>query len=390
MVDDNPSPGGQIWRGGGGRTGQQLAALREGVRVISQAQVIAADPVARTVMVNAPTGPSTVRWNRLIIATGSRELFLPFPGWTLPGVFGAGGLQALAKSGLPVDGKRVVVAGSGPLLLAVAKYLKSRGARILAIVEQAGFGALVRFGAGLMRYPEKLIEASRLKAGLAGISYRMGCWIEAADGSDQLRSVRLRSGSKSWTEQCDFAAVGFGLYPNTELASLLGCGFRDGRVRVDELQETSVAGIYCAGEATGIGGVELAECEGAIAGSAAAGDFDSARGYFEDRERLQGFARSLENAFRLRPELKQLPSDDTFICRCEDVRWARVRNAGSWREVKLHTRCGMGPCQGRVCGPAVEYLRGWRPESVRPPIFPAPVGSLMSVREFEDCEVMER
>jgi hypothetical protein len=64
------------------------------------------------------------------------------------------------------------------------------------------------------------------------------------------------------------------------------------------------------------------------------------------------------------------------ICRCEDVRYSRLQQCGSWRAAKLHTRCGMGPCQGRVCGPATQFLFGWNPESVRPPVFPARVESL--------------
>src|ERR1700745_4286386 len=100
-------------------------------------------PAERVLLAECQTGQLQLKYERLILATGARELFLPFPGWTLPGVMGAGGLQALVRSGVPVAGKKVIVAGSGPLLLAVAAYLRKRGARIGLIAEQAP-GSLVR------------------------------------------------------------------------------------------------------------------------------------------------------------------------------------------------------------------------------------------------------
>ena len=147
-------------------------------------------------------------------------------------------------------------------------------------------------------------------------------------------------------------------------------------VAVDEMQQTSVAGVYSAGEATGIGGLDLSLVEGEIAGFAAAGETREARALFGARQRHRRFAGALERAFALREELKHLAQDDTLVCRCEDVALGRVRACSGWREAKLHTRCGMGPCQGRVCGGAVEFLLGWKAESVRPPVFPARIGSL--------------
>jgi hypothetical protein len=145
---------------------------------------------------------------------------------------------------------------------------------------------------------------------------------------------------------------------------------------VNEFQETSVEGIYCAGEATGIGGLELSLIEGRIAGLAAAGRRDEARKLFVEREGHRRFADSLNRAFALRDELKSLPDAQTIVCRCEDVNFERLKEHDSWRAAKLQTRCGMGPCQARVCGPAVEFLFGWRVESMRPPVFPVRLGSL--------------
>jgi NADPH-dependent 2,4-dienoyl-CoA reductase/sulfur reductase-like enzyme len=163
------------------------------------------------------------------------------------------------------------------------------------------------------------------------------------------------------------------------LQSLLGCQISGGYVQVDELQQTSVQGVFCAGEPTGIGGVELALVEGQIAGLAAVGEKSAAQKLFGERRKARRFARMLDRAFRLRSELRSLPAAETIVCRCEDVPYSRVQEHRSWRAAKLHTRCGMGPCQGRVCGPATQFLFEWNPDSVRPPLFPARVGSLGQV-----------
>ncbi|HLX73921.1 MAG TPA: FAD/NAD(P)-binding oxidoreductase, partial [Terriglobales bacterium] len=293
-------------------------------------------------------------------------------------VMGAGGLQALAKSGLDVRGRKVVVAGTGPLLLAVAAHLNSYGADVCLIAEQVSRRRLLQFALGLTAQPSKLREALSLRRQLAGTPYLTSCWPVAADGEKKLERVTLRRGAKTWSLACDYLACGFHLVPNTELAALLGCAVEHGTVRVNDLQETTVPGVYCAGEPTGIGGLELSLLEGQIAGYASAGRFDTARSLFTRRNRLRRFASRLERAFALRPELKELPHPQTLVCRCEDVALSRLREHSSWRAAKLLTRCGMGPCQGRVCGPALEFLLGWQPESVRPPVFPVRVETLMA------------
>ena len=119
--------------------------------------------------------------------------------------------------------------------------------------------------------------------------------------------------------------------------------------------------------------------EGVIAGCAAVGRVSQARRYFPERKRQRRFAAALNRAFELRSELKQLADAATLICRCEDVPFERLRNFDSWRAAKLHTRCGMGPCQGRVCGAAAEFLFGWGMETARPPVFPARIESLIAL-----------
>jgi hypothetical protein len=141
--------------------------------------------------------------------------------------------------------------------------------------------------------------------------------------------------------------------------------------------------VLCAGEPTGIGGVELALVEGQIAGFTAAGNFGRAQSLMPECKRLKKFAVALERAFRLRKELKFLAEPDTLVCRCEDVSYSRLRHHANWRSAKLQTRCGMGACQGRVCGPATQFLFNWNPDSVRPPIFPARVETLAALASLE-------
>jgi D-hydroxyproline dehydrogenase subunit alpha len=371
MVDDNPRPGGQIWRA----SRSPDPWLRSQVEFFSGARVFAV-PAPGTLALERSDSHLQLRYRSLILATGARERFLPFPGWTLPNVMGAGGLQALAKSGLPIAGKRIVVAGSGPLLLAVAKYLRDHHASVLLIAEQADSSALARFAFGLVAKPAKLIQATGLRAELLGVRYLTGCWPVAAHGTEKLESVTLQRNGKTWTEPCDYLACGFGLIPNVELPALFACRMSETGVAVDEYQQTSIANIYCAGEVTGVGGLDLALVEGEISGYAAAGNMQAARKLFAARKSNRQFADALERAFAPRKELRTLPQADTIVCRCEDVTYSRVRLCANWREAKLHTRCGMGPCQGRVCGGAVEFLLGWKPESVRPPVLPTRLGSL--------------
>ena len=388
LVDDNPEVGGQIWRNEAKAPTsaeakvwfRRIAAARfdrlTGTRVVGLGgpKALVAERDGRLVELDYST---------LILSAGARELFLPFPGWTLPGVMGAGGLQAMVKSGLSVRGKRVVVAGSGPLLLAVASALRKHGAIIPSIIEQASWSKLARFGLGLWAEPGKVRQAIELKASLLGVPYRAGWWPTEAEGdAGSIRSVVVTDGRRTRVEACDFLACGFGLIPNLELPSLLGCALTTDSVTVDPVQQTSVPGVYSVGELTGIGGLEPALLEGEVAGYAASGRIDQARALIPARDRAKQFARTLERAFAPRSELRNLPRADTVVCRCEDVTAGAIAARSSWVDAKLQTRCGMGPCQGRICGGATTFLYGWSRGSVRPPIFP------VGVRNLAEASVM--
>lgn len=396
LVDDNPAPGGQIWRNGAPQPEAArtwLARLNaSGVQRLQGWRVF--DSLEPGLLVAESSGAdhggcSELRFDKLILATGARERFLPFPGWTLPNVMGAGGLDALVRGGLPVAGKRVVVAGTGPLLLAVAAELTERGAHVVALCEQAPLRQLAPLGLHLLKQPGKLLQGARLRLASRSVPIFTGCWPIEAKGRAKLESVLMQRGARRWEIVCDYLACGFHLVPNLELPMLLGCRIDQSFVGTDDLQQTSIPNVYCAGEPTGIGGVERAVFEGQIAGLAASGRTEEARRLVRRRGRMQSFVRALDRACALNPELRKLPHGDTFVCRCEDVRFDALREHGSWREAKLLTRCGMGPCQGRICGPAATFLFGWTPDLIRPPLLPARMSSLSACGATQDSQPKE-
>jgi NADPH-dependent 2,4-dienoyl-CoA reductase/sulfur reductase-like enzyme len=380
VVDMLAGAGGQIWRHRGQppvAAQRWLGRLQRVERLVGAAVVDAAD---RELLLVHEGRERRVRYGRLVLATGARELFLPFPGWTLPGVVGTGGAQALHKAGADFRGRRVVVAGSGPLLPAVAATLAAAGARIVGIAEQAPLARLAAFACGLWRAPHKLAEGLGYGARLAGAPFRTGSWVESVAAQGGALRAALTDGRRRWTWDCDVLACGYGLVPNLELPRLLGCETRDGAVVTDAAQRTSVAGVFAAGELCGIAGVDQALVTGAIAGLAAAmREIPPALARRAQRERVFGVR--LGQAFRLREELRRLASPETLVCRCEDVAAGRCAEAASSREAKLQTRAGMGPCQGRVCGPALSFLHGWSPDSARPPLAPVSIGALMQEPE---------
>lgn len=389
IVDDNPEAGGQIWRDGPGATLPPLArqhrealarhanvTLLRGTRVVGLGDAPIAGDAPTLLLEDAERGWAQ-HSQRLILCTGARELLLPFPGWTLPGVTGAGGLQALVKAGLPVKGQRIVVAGTGPLLLAAAATAAKAGAQVVRVAEQAGWRALAGFAAQLPRWPAKAVQALTLLQP----QLRAGSHVLEAQGDGQVQAVRLRTPSGEESIACERLACGFGLVPNTHLAQMLGCALGGPLshglgLQVDAQMRTSVANVYAAGECTGFGGSERALAQGAITGHAAAGNTTAVHALHATLLRWEGFAQALQRSFTLNPALNKLARPDTLVCRCEDVPHAELAGRSGWIDAKLHTRCGMGACQGRICGAATQQLFGWTPAPPRHLLAPARIATL--------------
>ncbi|MFD4244676.1 FAD-dependent oxidoreductase [Streptomyces sp. NPDC058525] len=362
----------------------------------------------------------TVHAEAVLLATGAYERQLPFPGWTLPGVVGAGGAQAMLKAGLVLPGKRVVVAGSGPLLLAVAGSLAAAGAAVPAVVEAGAYTAYAARTPALLRNPGKLAEAAVHGAALARHHVRLLTRhaVTEAHGTDRVEAVTVARLDRDWRPlpgtarriPCDALAVGHGLVPQLELATGLGCATRrgpDGTValHLDAEQRTSVPGIWSAGETGGIGGARLALVEGELAAHSIAQALrrrptrtpaataetpatqsplatESAQSplatpsprLLRTRARLRAFADAMAAAHRPGPGWTDWLRDDAVVCRCEEVPAGRIREAAGElgardaRTVKLLTRAGMGWCQGRMCGPAVAALAGEAPAPDRRPL----------------------
>ena len=448
LIDNNPRPGGQIWRADGGQENGETRALLDGSRpdlLLGHSVIDAYEPGGAWTLdlVGAHGQRVTIAADKVILATGAREIFLPFPGWTLPGVVGVGGLQAMAKNGFDVSGQRVLIAGSGPLLLAVAASLAERGAELVSICEQALLGKLARFMLQLPPFFGKAVQGLTYHWSVAPTPYRAGTWVTRARGDERVEEVEMTDGKRTWREKCDILAIGYGLTPNTELARLMGCETRGGAVVVSEFMEARTAlqaralqeaeggpgdesctrvlpvtdasacltepgctihqpghssatelqesghisnipqrgrdgratggKVYAIGETTGIGGVNAALIEGQIAGLHAAGAVDEAHDLLPKRRHEREFAALLSETFALRPEVLRLAEADTTICRCEDVSMGALDGETDSRSAKLHTRCGMGACQGRICGTALRVLKGWEEPEVRPPLSPVPL-----------------
>ncbi|TDP91040.1 NAD(P)/FAD-dependent oxidoreductase [Labedaea rhizosphaerae] len=372
LVDSGPRPGGQYWRHRTGDDGThhhdwaEFTRLRARIREVDHLAEHAVWHIEPGFTVHA-TGRDPVRARRLVLAPGAHDRQLPFPGWTLPGVYTAGGVQALLKGHGVLAGKRIVVAGTGPFLLAVAAGLLDAGAGVAGVFEAgtpAGFarhplavaGALGKLGEG----------AGYLR--VVGRRYRTRTMVIAAHGTGELSGVTVAKVDANWqvvpgTERdvaCDALAVGYGFTPQLELPLQLGCATRldaDGSLvaTADDRQMSTVEGVFLAGEVCGVGGSALAVTEGLIAGRHAAGVSAGSR-LLRRRRAQRRFAGALHQAFPLRRGWLDRVGADTVVCRCEEVRHravtAAVDDLGATdpRTVKLLARPGMGLCQGRVCG----------------------------------------
>ena len=354
VLDAAARPGGQYWRH---RDGDNPIPARLRQDILPGHAVWHIEP---GFLVHTTAG--AVRARTVVIATGAYDRQLPFPGWTLPGVFTAGGAQAMLKGhGVPV-GERVVVAGTGPFLLPVAAGL---GTRVVGVFEAGSPLGFARHPLAIARNLGKLAEG----AGYLRVPLHTRTALLAAHGDDRVRAVTVakldRDGQPGAAREieCDAVAVGYGFTPQVELPLQLGCDTRldaDGSLVAvaDEWQRASVPGVYLAGEVCGVGGAQLSVVEGAIAGAHAAGARPKRR-WLRKRAALRAFAAAMHDTYPVRGGRQ---ADDTIVCRCEEVTAGEIRaavtdlGATDPRGVKLLARPGMGLCQGRVCGYATACL----------------------------------
>ena len=342
---------------------------------------------AITLYLDDHTRGSELHAQCVVLAPGAFDRALPFPGWDLPGVMTAGAMQTLVKSQRVLPGRRIVLSGSGPFLLPVAAALAQAGAQVLGVYEATHPRRWVRHTLQAWGHQDKLHEA----LDYAGIlrKYRVpvkfGRAVIRAEGEGQVRRVAVArldagwkpiAGSERYVE-VDALGVGYGFVPSTELAQLLGCVLRYDPLQAgffvqhDASMESTHKGVFVAGEITGIGGSAVARPQGAIAGLAAArklGRLTSERAHgamarhVKELQHQQSFARLLHQLYPVHPGWIEWLAPNTVICRCEEVSYAKVKEAitrfvaSDAKTVKSITRCGMGLCQGRVCGANVAAI----------------------------------
>ncbi|WP_324613587.1 FAD-dependent oxidoreductase [Agromyces kandeliae] len=426
LLDEGDRLGGQFWRHHERLTDPRLqhgwhrferlrdALARGDARVHVGASVWSAEATDLGVRLRAVVGAADadartavdVEADAVVVATGAHDLALPVPGWTLPGVTTAGAAQALAKRDGVAVGRRTVVSGAGPFLLPVAQSLALVGSDVVGVLEASRITALA---AGWLPRPWELAgkagEFLQYAGGLARhrIPYRTGSGVVRVLGDERVEGVVVAALDADWhpivgTERevaCDAVALGHGFAPRLEAALALGCDLRgDHRGRfvvVDDAQRTTTAQVFAAGEVTGIAGADAALAEGAVAGFLAAGGAlgdPRLRGPVTARRRARAFARRLERAHGIRPGWTAWVDDATIVCRCEAVTRRAIAERADvpLRAMRLATRAGLGPCQGRTCGRAVEAIvaeAGGAPASVgfdrRPVLAPVRIGEVAAL-----------
>lgn len=326
----------------------------------------------------------TVHAAKLVLATGGYDRQLPVPGWQLPGVMAAGGIQAFVKQNGALPGERFVVGGTGPFLLPVAANIVQSGGAVAAVCEAASLGGWLPRAHRAALVPSKGLEGAGYIAQFLRhrIPYRRGTVITEILGDDRVRAVRtarVRSdggviaGSEREIDDVDGVGLGWGFTPQLELPVQLGAHTRqdaDGSlvcVVDDALRAEGVPGLFVAGELSGVGGAALAVVEGRVAGRVAAaesggGSSSPTAAELRMMRHHRGFANTMHLAHPVPAGWQGRLRDDTIVCRCEEVRASELiaardeLAADEQRTQKGLTRAGMGWCQGRVCGYAVSCI----------------------------------
>lgn len=434
VVDDQPAPGGQIWR-----AAETVAATPRGAR-LGAAYCTGAKRTAAFRACGATYEPGCQLWQiepgfrafltqqrkarivtakAVILATGAQERPAPFPGWTLPGVLTVGAAQILLKTADQVPEKPVWVAGSGPLLLLYMTQLLAAGGKIAGFLDTTPRG---RLAAALRHLPRALGRVGDLAKGFAwtrtlkraGVPVIRHVAELAAEGEGRLQRLRYRTADgREATVPAEILLIHEGVVPGIHAPLALGCAVEWRAEQhcyapiLDAWGETSQPGVFVAGDGAGIGGAHAAELRGALAGLRAAinlGGLTEAAAEHEARP----LRRDLKRELALRPFLDALfaprpqvfaPADETIICRCEEVTAGDIRTRAALgrpgpNQLKAFTRAGMGPCQGRQCGYPMMHLIAavqQRPVAdvgfyrIRPPLKPVTLGELASLDETESA-----
>ena len=433
LIDERPALGGQFYKQLSKaysfasesamdkqfRAGRDLIEMvrSQGVKVFSEALVWGAFG-PQEIAVLADGLSQLFEPKQLVVATGAYERGLPVPGWTLPGFMTTGAAQTLLRSYRVAPGRRVLMAGNGPLNLQVAYELAGAGVEVVALAEAAKFpnpSDIAAAWTALSESPDLIVDGWRYMWRLkrAGVPMLYRHIVVEAHGTDRVESVtvqridrsgKLIEGTRREFE-VDAVCVGYGFQPSADVSRPLGCKHRydaDKGTLVIEKDgdcETSIPGVFVAGDSGGLGGARAAVEEGFIAGCAAARNLERelppaiATELGARRRRLvshRRFQEALWAMYQTPRLMDELAADNTLICRCEEVSRAAINEAlasgtSTVGGVKRQTRAGMGRCQGRYCGPVMAHLVSGSTESEieefsffapRPPIKPVPISAI--------------
>jgi NADPH-dependent 2,4-dienoyl-CoA reductase/sulfur reductase-like enzyme len=414
VADENQRPGGQIWRQRfldvvpGEQQGTLGSTLAPHLSLLPRA-VCHGVPAPGQALLSTPDGGVTVSTRALVVATGGLERVLPLPGWTTPGTMTAGAAQTFLKGSGFFPYRRVVVAGTGPLLLAAAAQLVEAGVEVVAVIEARRLRSLSPAPAlRLLAAPEILAEGAGYLRTLrrARVRLRTGTGISRIEGQDRVSGVRLRRLRADWSFDdgpeealaCDSVLLSHGFTSSFEIAAQAGAQIvwddrrQTWRPDRDDDFGTTADGVVAVGDCAGVGGVHVARLEGQIAGAALAARLTGraqpprVRSLRRRLARLESFRRGMDDLFRPGLGTASWTEPDTCVCRCQetsarDVSLATDQEVTDLHGLKLWTRAGMGPCQGRVCTPVLMQAltaagqdpRRMAPPHARFPVRPLPV-----------------
>ncbi|MFH2037979.1 MAG: NAD(P)/FAD-dependent oxidoreductase [Chloroflexota bacterium] len=428
LVDENQFPGGQYYRQAPpeiklpgecehAEAGSVYALLdHPKIRVLSNRIVWGIFEERILALADSKT-TSTLSVDKVVLATGAYERPLAFPGWTLPGVMGAGATMRMVKTQGLLPGKRVLLAGLGPLQLPLASLLLKLGVDVVCIAEAA------RLFSGLTVMPPMLENPDRIREAVSYIStlmkyktrYLFNHTITRVEGKEQVEQATIAALDRNGkpipgTErsyEVDCVCLGYGFLPLFQLPVAFRCELKyDQDLRWylpdhKENMETTIPGVFVAGDVTDMGGAKVAAAEGRVAGLTAAyqlGSLNEAEYYqqvqpsLSELRRLNRLARAFQKMYAFPEGLSTLADDETVICRCEEITLGKLKQVLAYgvenlSQVKRLSRAGMGYCQGRNCSvlvaPYVNSICGQplntvTPFTIRPPLHPVPLEVITS------------
>ena len=369
VIDEQVAAGGQVYRASppissgdpdGDRLRASLAGCSASVRLVHRLWNVERDDDGFRLLAIGPEGAFEARARSLIVAAGAQERFVPFRGWELPGVMGLASATILIKAQRLLPGRNVVVAGAGPLLYAVAHGILDGGGRVVALVDAQPRSAW--WMPDLLSRPDLLVRGMSWLAALrrAKVPILRASVVDAVarEGDGLSATVQGRAIA------CDAVCCGFGLMPATDVTRLLGAthsfdaALGGWHVVVDDQQRCDVPGLYAAGDVAGIRGAASAPHQGRIAARAVAG---AAIGSTRERDGASPFGVAMNRAAQVGDYVISSIAPDVTMCVCERLPRSVIEAAiddgcVTINDVKGATRCGMGPCGGRMCEDAVARL----------------------------------